>query len=588
MTGDSGTEKKLLLLGCFLLSVGFFITGLQCFWADSEIWHLKISSLQGDARNPYDYWIKPVYLIFLSVIYNLSDVFGTSHPNLGRWVFGLNGVALLTLGSMVVTRFYSSSKIASVFFLLVGSSWIWLERGFRIRSDLMATCLFLVFLLLVIDGLRNDRFSHRRLWVLFGLFVATIMVTPKSLLLFLCFLPFLYKVFLSLPLPLHNKVINLILLCLAAFVGMSIFSESFFISLLSQKTYLEGSLIDAGGEIGAFSQYRWEHVGNFLVENPLIWVLFFLKVFWIFRNWRDWVSQGVWRNLDISFLLLAPALVLFPNRTPFFICSLVPLFVLFLFSGTEKWIRTSAHNFHRYRKPIYVVVVLVLVAAGYKMDHILKNHNNLDQKQLYVVLKAFSEAYPQKTIYDPAGISPSRKAVHFYLGPGDLESNRTSSSLIRIFEPDIILAGQRLHWTKPHLDKEFLLKYRDFSRKGIFQKGHLMESMNSKTASRIKGYNRIEIKEVLDSALESDISPENNLWVLPLTREGAEIPDVIFELEDGSAIPQLEKGLKMEMVLKARYLHLPELAGSILVFEKTPYLLNEFNMSNLLRFDPEL
>lgn len=588
MTGNSDTEKKLLLLGCFLLSVGFFITGLQCFWADSEIWHLKISSLQGDARNPYDYWIKPVFLMFLSVVYSLSELLGTSHPNLGRWVFGFNGVALLTLGSLVVTRFHSGYKLASVFFLLVGSSWIWLERGFRIRSDLMATSLFLVFLLLLLDGLRNDRFSHRRLWILFALFVTTVMVTPKSLLLFICFLPFLYKVFLGLPLALHNKVINLLLLCLAAFVGLSIFSESFFISLLSQKTYLEGSLIDAGGEIGAFSQYRWEHVGNFLAENPLIWMLFLLKLVWILRNWKDWSNQGVWRNLDISFMLLVPALILFPNRTPFFICSLVPLYVLFLFSGSEKWVRTFAHNFHRYRKPIYLVVGLVMATAGYKMNHILKNHNNLEQKQLYVVLKAFSEAYPQKTIYDPAGISPSRKAVHFYLGPGDLESNRTSSNLIRLLEPDVILAGQRLLWTKPYLSKDFLSKYKDFSGTGVFQKGHLLESMGSRTKSRIKGYHRIEIKEVLESAFESGTVPETNLWVLPMTREGGEISDAIYELDDGSAVPQLEKGLKMEFVLKARYLHVPELAERLIVFEKVPYLLNEFNMSRLLRFDPEL
>ncbi len=585
---QQGIEKSVLILSGLLLAVGFYITGLQCFWSDSEVWHMKISILQGDARAPFDYWIKPLFLIVLSGIYHLSEWLGVPHPDFGRWIFGLNGLLILCLGSQIVSYFHSEFRIKGIYFLLLGSSWIFLERGFRIRSDLLALSLFLVFLWVVIDGAKGLQFSRGRLGAVFGLFVLSVLVTPKSLLLFMCFLPFLYKIFLTQSLSLRNKVINLVLLCLAAFAGTSLLSESFFISLIRQKTYLQGSLMDAHGEIGIFNAYRWEHVVHFIYENPLICLPLVAKIFWILKNHKIWWGDGIWRSLDIGFLLLLPVLVLFPNRTPFFICSLAPLFMLFAFTGTEAWRVDFSHALSRFQKYIFIIIALSMVAGAYKMKNIILSHNNLEQKQLYEVLKAFSLSYPQKTIYDPAGLSPSPQALHYYLGPGDLESNRASALLISQVQPDIILAGQRILWTKPYLKQEFWKQYKDFSGHGVFQKGQIFESFKTHGKSRIVGYHQIEMKELTQALAHRGASILNPIWLLPLTNEGNGIPDVIFELEDGTGVTQTYKGLRPELVRKTHRVHFPEAMSHLLVFERIPFLLNQFQMSELLRYDPEL
>lgn len=581
-------ERNILIASCFLLAIGFITTGLLCFWSDSEIWHLKISALQGDAREPYDYWIKPLFLLFMSVIYRLSEWVGVPHPEMGRWVFGLNGLLILFLGSRIVSRFHSGFRMAPIYFLTVGTSWIFLERGFRIRSDLLALSLFLLTLLLLVDGIKTKYFSRNRHLGLLVLFLLTIFVTPKSLLLFICFLPFLYKVFAALPKTQKGRVINLILLISAAIAGMSIASESFFISLIRQKVYLQGSLVDADGSMGLFSAYRWEHVINFLFENPFIWLPFLAKSIWIVKNWSGWWADRLWRNYDISFFLLVLLLVVFPNRTPFFICSLAPLFGLFVFSGTEYWNQRVWQALDRFRTPAYFLLTLTVLAGSYKMKDIGSNHNNLSQKQLYEVLKAFSVSYPEMTIYDPAGLSPSQGALHFYLGPGNLVSNQFSSERIVQAQPDIILFGQRMLWTKPYLKDGFLKQYKDFGGNGVYQKGLLLDPLPTTTKSRISGYHQVEMKEILrlHEGRANDI--QSPIWILPLTREGNKLPEVIYELESGHGITQTSKGLLREMALKTKAVHIPEAATQLVVFERVPYLLGQFNMLALLRYDPEL
>lgn len=581
------TKKHLLLAGCFLFVGIFFTVGWQCFWADSEIWHLKIASLNGADREAYDYWIKPLYLVFLRAVYALSDIVQIPHPDMGRLIFIINGLLILFIGGSITINIKKSGTRSMLYMLFVGSSWIFLERGFRIRSDLLSLTLFLLFILFLCDGLNSKKIGKDLLVKLVLLSLMATLVTPKVSLLFLCFLPFMFEVYSTLPKNVKNTILNVVLIMIAGLVAFSIFSESFFISLLRQKTYLEGSLFDSGGRLGVFRLYRFEHVIAFVKENPLIWMAVIVKGYWILKNRDLWWKDSLQRSFDISCLLVIPLLLFFPNRTPFFICSLVPILMLVVFSGPTKWFEDMEKMFQRLQWITYGLVLGILFSVVYKVQAIVVDHNNSQQRMLYEVLKSFAVSYPDMVIYDPVGLSPAKNAVHYYLGPGDLISNKTTASLIEALKPDIILTGQRFAWAQRVMDKDFFRHYHDFTKNGLLQKGTSLEAFQSQEPSEIKELLKVDMQELMQKLLVQN-HYSVPLSIYPLTSKGNLIPDMFLEFDSKNLVPVPMAGMPLNLAYQAKYFHYPKAASELVIYERIPFLLGQFSMPQLLRFDPEL
>ena len=139
-------NRILQMLLSVVAIVSFTFSAIICFWADSEIWPMKISSFIGDPETPYNFWIKPAYMVFLNPIYHLSQFLPFSHMDAGRIVFLIGGLLSLWLGTRILSQQGVNKTFQFLYFLLILTSWIYLERGFRIRSDNLLTVFFLLLL----------------------------------------------------------------------------------------------------------------------------------------------------------------------------------------------------------------------------------------------------------------------------------------------------------------------------------------------------------------------------------------------------------------------------------------------------------
>ncbi|MEO0335210.1 MAG: hypothetical protein AAF202_02380 [Pseudomonadota bacterium] len=435
-------NKKKVTIWC--LALNFLLLAVLCFWADSEAWPVKVASLEGHHRSFYDYAIKPLYLFVLSPFVDLASLLGVYHMDLARLAFALNGLLIAYLGQRLVRKLTKSEVLSFAYVVVLLTSSLFLERGFRVRSDHLGTLIILFCLSVVFSPRFRD---NTKLFVILGLGLFAFLATPKSLLVFLCFLPFLWRA-LALNLKTREGFDWFLTAwgCLFVLVAvLGLFGGGSFQHLWS---YAVGLLKANPGDLHPLSVERLQYVFQFFMRNPLVSVLIAIKVISIcVPRWHEGRS-AIHRGLDFSLLLIFFVVLIYPNRLPFFLASLLPLVLLILFSLDPDERAASL-----LRDPTSVLKRALLFGMGvhiafglWTSQKIYRTNSNLAQRRFVALYSPYLTSAKDAKVYDPSGLIPNKNVYHYYLGPGQVIENRNIAYKLQTEGFDIVFLGQRIAW----------------------------------------------------------------------------------------------------------------------------------------------
>lgn len=585
---DPANQRVQMCYLLFLSSLFIFVSE-RCFWADSEVWALKISGLEGEARQNFDYFIKPGFHFFLSPLYHFSQVVDLHHMVVARWVFAFNGLILLGLAAFILIEQTKSITSGWLLVVLGLSSWVYLEQGFRVRSDLLAMTIFLCHLILILKMFETSLASVQQVLLFYFLGLVALSLTPKIGLVYLAFFPLGAALFRRLKTHGNLEWLERTGLALLTLLTLWALSDSrFFVAVVRQLRNVRQSIFDGDGSVGVFSFYRFEHLIRFVIENPLILFLMLIKFFWILKNQNRWRQNEKVFYLDFGVSLALTGLLIFPDRMPWLIASYLPLFLIFSLNyPLTTWSEIEVKLEQRKLGVVITFGVLFSLAA-WKTTDIHRSHNNDEQKLLATSIDDYQKAYPEVRVYDPAGITRHPDNYHFYLGPGDLQVNYWSAHLIKQTRPNVILSGQRLEWVRKFFGAEFLDAYWDPFRTGVYLRGQAWSLSEQSEESAIKGYRRVKASEDLLLAAINQ-APHMELLHFRLNRwPHPPLGSIFLEFENGRLHPVTETGVSSDLYINMVAVHVPKGTKKIYLYRNPSYAFFQFSMPKLLRFDAEL
>ena len=168
---------KSFLIFFSLFFIVFAGIGFLAHWNASEIYPVHTAQyLFSKNMSSYLFSMKSLYNFLLFLSFYFSDLFSVFPMTVARMLFALNGCLLMALLFVLVRKKTDSLNAFLAVFLFVGSQ-IFLERGFRVRSDLLVSTftLFSVYLAMERDNKNLWRFVYM---VLF--FAGSLLISPKA------------------------------------------------------------------------------------------------------------------------------------------------------------------------------------------------------------------------------------------------------------------------------------------------------------------------------------------------------------------------------------------------------------------------
>ncbi|NQY99499.1 MAG: hypothetical protein HRT45_02395 [Bdellovibrionales bacterium] len=566
--------KKLILVSLLL---NFVMLALLCFWADSEAWPVKISGLEGAERSFYDYTVKPLFLLLLKPIWGLSQIFAITHMDLARVLFALNGLLCIYLGQRVVKSLTASMLASQIYIVLLMTSTLYLERGFRVRSDHLATTLILIGLTLALSEAIRLR---TKLAVLVALVLISVGITPKSLLVWACMLPVFWD-------QLRVRSLNRSELGWLVPAWAVLFVVVVSIAVLGDRTvghlagYARDVFYGSEGDLSPWSIARFQYVWAAAVENPVFTTLVIFNLVPSLPGVSSGQQASGIRALRLCLWLLVGLVAVYPNRLPFFLASLLPLGLLTVVVSTD-WSGLKS----QYLKPGSVgywatasVVSLHVVLFLWTSQNIYFNNNNFEQRQFLSDFTGYLSSSPNKRAYDPSGLLPNSNVDHLYLGPGQNAENKKIAGLLQSKGYDLFFLGQRFSWVLKSFSEDFIANTMVF-HPGVMVVGHPFEGRIEK--------GRIAIREI-----QVELGLHHNLENLPMNRvflrpEGGSAGSrgKVYLLTRAGLLAQPSNGYSWPQMARASEVVVPDDATGVTVFAQDfPSRPDSSKLKRILAFD---
>ena len=252
-----------------------------------------------------------------------------------RLLFALNGLIILSLLFLILKKRTNKYNALLAVLLLAGSN-IFLDRGFRVRSDLLLSSLSLFTLYLSLN-VKDSKDLKNFLFPLLIFLSLLLLISPKGV----------YWLLFSIPLILHSLKVHSIPLN-TIFKSRAFFITSF--TLMTSILLLSLALKDpfylkAMGEAlkfyssdlkYSFMQHNYlnsliyfSHLPVFISKNPLLVLIISLKILFIFCTL--WVRKTKPDLADLSFLLLLAVLFFSSSAKIVFYRIPYALFLSFVF-----------------------------------------------------------------------------------------------------------------------------------------------------------------------------------------------------------------------------------------------------------------
>lgn len=425
--------------GLLFCSVVVFIclgaVSVLTHWTFSEVYpvHTARYFFSGEYRGDFLFSLKPFYNFFLFLSFQVSNLFSLYPMTVARFFFFLNGVVIAFLTWIIVKK--KSDTLSATFALLIlVSSPIFLERGFRIRSDLLVTALSLAALALAVF-FRERKISKGFLYT-FLILSLVFFITPKGIYWFIV-LSFLIWDELK---PLGRKDLKKDILFLLSLVftvffvtGFALRDPFFLMAIKKSGLFYWNNLQDLWGFFGKDTLNFWQfpsHTLIFISKNPHL--IFFPLLKWVFIVFRKFIyKEREWKLTDISFILLFLIFVFHPYQKPFFISAMQPLFLLAFFTD-PFWIKWKNHLFSPISRTFLTgfLLVFAILMAGFHLNFTIKRNNNFLQKAAFEKLNHFALDFPHVNIYDPQALLFKKPARHWYIGLYEEEVERIKKEIL--------------------------------------------------------------------------------------------------------------------------------------------------------------
>lgn len=374
-------------------------------WTFSETYPVHTARwIFGEHSKDFLFSLKPLYNLILFLSFKISSLLSLFPMTMARFLFCLNGLLMASL-TWVILKKKGDSFSAALALLILISSPIFLERGFRVRSDLLASTFSLISLAIVFFPgkwtLGKEKYA---LLIL----LTTLLITPKSIywiviagLLLWNELPGLFSK--------KNTLTVLLFLSAVFLITGFVLRDPFFLMAFKESGSFYWSSLKDTWSFKAFPQTPWPHlsffhISVFILKNPILFSLPLFKV--LFISYRFFIlKQKKWSLTDSSFLCLLLVLFFHPYQKPFFICALQPFFILAFFMD-PLWKQISnqllSTGFRAFLlSAFYLLTVLI---TGFNLSLVIKKNNNLLQKESIEKLSNFSLHFPYIKIYDPQAL----------------------------------------------------------------------------------------------------------------------------------------------------------------------------------------
>jgi uncharacterized membrane protein YuzA (DUF378 family) len=404
-------------------------SALNVRWSDSELWSLSIAHITFSSTIDQSFFYKPLFMLINWLLTGLSaniyfdDAFVIQFSRLFYCLVGLFGAwTFLKFAKLKSSK--SKVKHSDVITLLVlVSSSLFLFQGFRIRSDLLASvmCFFGLYLL------EKSNWSK---WTLpTVLHVLAILVTPKAVLFLAA--NFVY-VFLAHPKKLKSLNVDKIILVItlpiiAALLAFTYYPYGYsgaWKYLLS--TFSEGVMRPSPWSLAAYSNLL-----NFLIDSAHL-VLAFVGCVWFYIRYGP-KDKALTVTAGFCILLI----LIFPDRLPFFILSMLWLPLLWL----NKYFLLLLERFKKIQ--IYALTVLIFCGGLFWLQLNGKN-SNIEQKTALQILNGVIGRSPKISYYDATGAMPTRTKYDVFPAP---EQDANEKNVLRLLSGDkvnLVFFGQRL------------------------------------------------------------------------------------------------------------------------------------------------
>lgn len=428
--------QKLLWLYAFFLGVTLLYASLNVFLADSELWALS-SSRHFWSTDPLSFALhyKPAFHAVLNLFHH-ADL-GPGHmPLAARYLFAILGLVQVSLLYILSQRFFKDRTASLLTIVLYMTTSFFLLRGFRIRSDYLAT----TFFLLSLTCLTSVRWN--RGWLGKAGFTACVLLmlasTPKAI--YLLLLLTLLLIFQLRKDPVMWRKLSVatggaLLLAMALVIFVPWLRQSYQMSL---DFFL--STFHHPDQPPYFSQESFKYVTRLLKENLHVIVLITINLYFCIKppTWSKNLKAIRW----MSALTLIP-LIFHNHRTTFFILSLLP--PLFIFAGKDfkEVFLTSKRPALRYS----LVMIVLLALTGYRIYGVAREgQSNAQQIQYLTDLVPFLKDLQQRgtTILDVGGAIAHKSARLAYLGPSDDNARNSLLYFLDVNKPEWILDSYRL------------------------------------------------------------------------------------------------------------------------------------------------
>jgi len=357
------------------------------------MWAVAVSGKLISHFHDFSFAMKPLYYGLLFLSSKLASLVSIHPMYSARLLFAANAFFIIVLFCKLI-KLKSNSLVYSLSasFLLLTSS-LFVERSFRVRSDLLALSVLLSFVYL---------YEKRRDIKFLGLgFVIPLLITPKSFILFLFVTPQYYREILK-GIKNINKKLSIAIVGPIG-VGLLYYSQSkWFFSMDYSLSYFIESFKTLGAGLDYFSLERFRYVIGALFKSVLLdaLILYYI-VYSIYAKIKK--SKPLLNAQNFTIVLVFMVIVFYPNRLPFFLVCLVVLMLLAIFR--EKGFVEHLRNMSFKMSPfIFICFVTLGMSLFIERAHkILSTNNNRTQAQISQIL---SDEYKRKElkVYDPAGI----------------------------------------------------------------------------------------------------------------------------------------------------------------------------------------
>lgn len=444
--------------------------GWNGYISDSEIWSVTMAANYGQewlspwvvTRTPFYAWISA----FVWPWEDSSQIFLAARAS-----FIAIGLCIAGLTFCLAYKISTSWIVAGFATVLLFTHTGFINQGFRIRSDLMASLFCLWFLLIYFNrGHQSRKKSKLLFWLPFGLMLAT---TPKALqLLFPLALLLQKNDFARFLTKMRTQKFKALLLA-AGFLGSTI-TISWLINL---PQYLRLSLEGGHGGPAYWSHGAFEFLFRQLHMNKIFVALLILRFMTCLTCLKlNAYATPAQKEIQLKYLKFSIGIILLmvftPERLPFFLASLLPFLCVFTSLIFMDLSFLLPKKLVLLRLPTLLIIASIVWTNG--LSFYLKNlDRNTNRKQMAFInyIENYMSSFPKARFYDVIGLLPKKAQIRVFAGPNQESQNEKSAQWVMNQKPEFVFYVAKTRFLEPTMSRELQNYYTNFGY-GIFALAH--------------------------------------------------------------------------------------------------------------------